>query len=282
VISCTAPILLFEYDNPNTSGDHAALMDDWIEFNQDPANFVTIAVSGLSNGSYDVFTYSMVMDIGSSSSIGGQAVSGFPWSGDLVQGVSYARHQIDVTSGSFALTLASTDPFFGLAAWNGMQIVKLDGTFDSFCDGTSGNCPCANNGAPGHGCANSFDPNGALLSAQGSASVAGDTLVLDASGVSNSVVTFFQGRSAVQGGAGVAFGDGLRCAGGATIRLGAKLASGNQAHYPGGADAAVSVRGAIPAGGAERTYQVWYRNASSFCTPSTFNLTNAVRVMWAP
>ena len=27
-------------------------------------------------------------------------------------------------------------------------------------------------------------------------------------------------------------------------------------------------------------YQVWYRNAASFCTPSTFNLTNGVLVTW--
>jgi hypothetical protein len=29
-------------------------------------------------------------------------------------------------------------------------------------------------------------------------------------------------------------------------------------------------------------YQVWYRNASAFCTPATFNLTNGLRVTWVP
>jgi len=32
----------------------------------------------------------------------------------------------------------------------------------------------------------------------------------------------------------------------------------------------------------ERVYQVWYRDAASFCTPSTFNLTNGVRITWRP
>jgi len=31
-----------------------------------------------------------------------------------------------------------------------------------------------------------------------------------------------------------------------------------------------------------RTYQVWYRNAAAFCTPSTFNLSNGWELIWAP
>jgi hypothetical protein len=27
-------------------------------------------------------------------------------------------------------------------------------------------------------------------------------------------------------------------------------------------------------------YQLWYRNAAAFCTPSTFNLTNGLDVTW--
>jgi hypothetical protein len=34
--------------------------------------------------------------------------------------------------------------------------------------------------------------------------------------------------------------------------------------------------------GSVRTYQCWYRNAASFCTPSTFNLTNGWQATWAP
>jgi hypothetical protein len=31
-----------------------------------------------------------------------------------------------------------------------------------------------------------------------------------------------------------------------------------------------------------RAYQLWYRDAASFCTASTFNLTNAVEIAWEP
>jgi hypothetical protein len=41
------------------------------------------------------------------------------------------------------------------------------------------------------------------------------------------------------------------------------------------------VRGAVATSGV-RHYQVWYRNAALFCTPSTFNLTNGTSVNWAP
>ncbi len=45
-------------------------------------------------------------------------------------------------------------------------------------------------------------------------------------------------------------------------------------------DPSVSVRGAVSAP-ATRTYQVWYRNVAAFCTPSTFNFSNGVEVIWS-
>jgi hypothetical protein len=41
------------------------------------------------------------------------------------------------------------------------------------------------------------------------------------------------------------------------------------------------VRGNVTGAGT-REYQVWYRNAASFCTASTFNLTNGLQLNWAP
>jgi hypothetical protein len=40
------------------------------------------------------------------------------------------------------------------------------------------------------------------------------------------------------------------------------------------------MQGGVPSGGATRHYQAWFRNIGSFCTSATFNLTNAVRVVW--
>ena len=78
------------------------------------------------------------------------------------------------------------------------------------------------------------------------------------------------------------FGDGLRCAAGTIVRLKTKTVVGGTAAYPQAGDPSVSVRGQLPAGGGTRHYQTWYRNAAAFCTPSTFNLTNGVRLTWQP
>ncbi len=148
-----------------------------------------------------------------------------------------------------------------------------------FGDGSATACPCGNSGASGNGCANSVNAAGGNLSASGTASLAGDTLVLGGSGMPDSSALYFQGTNQMNGGLGALFGDGLRCAGGTIIRLGTKTNVGGASQYPDTGDASVSVRGLVTAPGT-RTYQVWYRNAAAFCTPSTFNLTNGVEVTW--
>ena len=150
--------------------------------------------------------------------------------------------------------------------------------FTAFCfgDGTGAACPCANNGTAGNGCANSINANGANLTATGSASIANDTFALQGSGMPNSNALYFQGTTQTA----VAFGDGLRCAGGTIVRLGTKLNAAGSSAYPGSGEASVSVRGLIVAPGT-RTYQVWYRNALGPCGSGS-NLTNAVAVIWTP
>ncbi len=155
------------------------------------------------------------------------------------------------------------------------------GGIAAFCpgDGTGTACPCGNSGTAGNGCANSVNANGANLAATGTPSLAADTLVLQGSGMPNSSALYFQGTSDLAGGAGTAFGDGLRCAGGSIIRLSTKFNAAGASQFPVGGDPSVSVRGLVAAPGS-RTYQVWYRNAAAFCTTSTFNLTNGLRVDW--
>ena len=149
-------------------------------------------------------------------------------------------------------------------------------------DGTGTPCPCGNNGASGRGCANSANPNGALLTASGTASVANDSLVLHATGMSNGTVLFFEGSSMLNAGAGAIFDDGLRCAASPTIRLGTKIVAGGAAQYPVAGDSSISIKGLVPAIGGTRIYQAWYRDSASFCTAATSNLTNAISVLWAP
>ncbi len=132
---------------------------------------------------------------------------------------------------------------------------------------------------PARGCNNSLATAGARLAASGISSVASDSVVLQGSSMPNSSALYFQGTTRVNGGGGAVFGDGLRCAGGTIVRLGAKSNSAGASQYPAAGDASVSVRGMVAVGNA-RTYQVWYRNAATFCTASTFNLTNRLELTW--
>jgi len=153
----------------------------------------------------------------------------------------------------------------------------------TFClgDGSGTPCPCGNTSAPGAdaGCLNSLGL-GATLRVGGSPSIANDTLVLTGAGMPNIFALYFQGTTQSGGGAGTTFGDGLRCAGGTVVRLGTKLNVANGSRYPEPGDLSVSARGLVMVPGS-RTYQVWYRNAASYCTPGTFNLSNGILVSWA-
>jgi hypothetical protein len=150
------------------------------------------------------------------------------------------------------------------------------GTAYCFGDGTGTACPCANSGSTGNGCANSVDANGGNLAGTGSASVTLDTFALQGSHMVSSSCLYFQGTTQVSS----AFGDGLRCAGGTTVRL-TQTANVNGASTSPGAGLPLSVAGGVLAGDV-RNYQVWYRNAGTFCTASTFNLTNGLSVTWLP
>ena len=153
-----------------------------------------------------------------------------------------------------------------------------------FCagDGTGTACPCGNNSPGGSdaGCLSSLGVGGKLR-ATGFASLAADTVVLDGADLPNSSALYFQGTTQQNGGMGTAFGDGLRCAGGAIARLATVTNVGGMSQYPTGAQPSVSVKGGIAAPGI-RTYQIWYRNAAAFCTASTFNLSNGLQLTWVP
>ncbi len=71
------------------------------------------------------------------------------------------------------------------------------------------------------------------------------------------------------------FGDGLRCAGGAAVRLQVVMADAS-------GDSSTNVNiGAVSGAvaGDTRRYQFWYLDALSPCG-SGFNLTNAVELVW--
>ena len=149
----------------------------------------------------------------------------------------------------------------------------------AYCFGTA--CPCGNSGAAGRGCANSQNAGGAQLASTGLPSVSFDTLALVGSGMTaSSNVLYFQGTTQ---GTGTNFGDGLRCATGSVVRLGTTNNVQGSSTWPRAGAPAIHIGGNVPATGGLRTYQAWYRDPNpAYCSTSTFNLTNGVRVQWVP
>ncbi|MCY2959569.1 MAG: hypothetical protein NTY35_05325 [Planctomycetota bacterium] len=166
----------------------------------------------------------------------------------------------------------------------GLYDRPIGGGYEPFCfgDGSGLACPCSNSGSFQRGCQNSANASGAGLGAGGNAQTGlGDSLVFQVNGVPPNVsCTLFQGTASS---GGVLFGDGVRCVAGTQVRIRTKNADATGvATWPTGVEPAVSVTGLIPGAGAQRYYQVSYRNAASFCTPATFNISNGIRVLWLP
>ncbi len=166
------------------------------------------------------------------------------------------------------------------------RIARRDGCAEPatpFClgDGSATACPCGNASAPGagEGCLHSLGTGG-RIDVTGLASITVDQIELRGSRMPSSTAVYIQGSARQSGGAGAVFGDGLRCVGGSVIRLRTKVNAAGASRYPEPGEAPVSVRGFVPAG-STRHYQVWFRNAAAFCTPSTFNLTNGASVAWS-
>jgi hypothetical protein len=276
----------FTFNNAGTSGDDQALMDDYQDVGTTGSQ-ATWTFAGLADGSYTLYTYAWAPDGATFiSGVSGGTVDptqliGGPWPGAQTQGVTYAVHHFTVTTGSTIDVVVDANAVYGTV--NGFQLRRTGAPLNGFCfgDGSGAACPCGNAGTAGNGCANSLNPAGANLATSGVASVANDSLRLQGSGMPNAPALYFQGTSQVSGGAGVAFGDGLRCAGGQTTRLGTQQNVGGASQHPTMANVPISQASVIIAGDV-RHYQIWYRNAATFCTPDTFNLSNGVTITWIP
>jgi hypothetical protein len=152
------------------------------------------------------------------------------------------------------------------------------------CQCPCGNCDTVNAGIAG--CGNGNVPTifnaGASLIGSGSTSIASNTAGTDmfklegSSLVANQPGLYFQGNNAVNGGSGVQFGDGLRCAGGSVIRLQIRAADS--------AGRSETTTNLVQAGGVGsgdlRRYQLWYRDPATSPCGQLFNLTNGVQVLF--
>ena len=271
---------------PTTQGEDAELLDDGFSYCSQPAPIDE--VRGLAAGTYLLYVYPPPDGVGGSLTItlpSGGTVDGsnsITWQTPLP---TFPGSYVDWMTGTRVLHLPNDDSIVRLDVQlprlSGLQLVRLaDAT--PFCFGHLGGCPCGV-GQPGAGCPSSFNPSGATLAGAGSLQVSSDTLQFTASGVlSSGFCLLFQGTTAPGDGLGLPFGDGVRCAGGPLKRIASKSAVGGVFQYPLAGDPSVSVRGAVPASGGFRTYQLRYRNAASYCTSDTFNSTNGVAVEWRP
>lgn len=185
--------------------------------------------------------------------------------------------------------------FFATAGGNAHNFAQWracagPGTPYCFGDGTvAGPCPCIApnvvpipSGSNFGGCANSFNPHGAGVSATGG--IQPDTVTLLAHGMSPvGFCQFFKTSATAL--PGIAVLDGISCASGSIIRFGSQNAVGGTAKYPNpslGLTTPVSVRGATPVGsGLTGYYQVSYRNTkANFCTVETVNFSSSYGITW--
>lgn len=153
------------------------------------------------------------------------------------------------------------------------------GTLFCFGDGSGAPCPCGNESAVGaeEGCARN-DGHGARLRACGSASLSADDAIFSITQLENNQpALLFAARNRVQGGAGVPFGDGLRCIGGDMRRLRLIGYGGTEATCGPGLLAGLN---ALP--GETWRFQVWYRSVQQTVCLNAFNFTNGLEFTLAP
>ena len=249
----------------NSYGLTAIDNDIWFEWTADVDGTVNVSTCNDANADTKIAAYPSGGCPTDGSSIAcnddGAGCAGFTSSMDFacVAGTSY---------------LIQVGHFPGTAGTTGnltiTQTAAPTGPGTSYCagDGSGTACPIANGGA-GEGCANSTG-SGAVLSASGSDSASADDLVLSATNLPDGEIgLYFQGNNAVNGGAGVPFGDGLRCAGFEARRLELQTSAGGASATAG----SIVTRGLVNAGDT-KYYQLWYRDGSGV------NTSNGLEITW--
>jgi hypothetical protein len=256
------------------------LADGFInEFNVTPLDWMvsaqpfTVTIRFLNSNSGDPFAPTMVHD-GNGCQAGKNVVFAVPggWLNACALGVSgdwvtYIKYLPNCTGGPVGT------PFcFG------------DGSLATACPCGPPNFVPTPSGAPDAGCANSFNLNGAKLSAVGTLSPDTLTFTTLIGGNSAAFGLLLKGNGNLPGGA--ANGDGVRCVDGQLLRFGGHNAGTNGAPlgtwtYPNTAQTTAVSSATLQPPGQAAWYQLFYRNlAASFCTSATTNMSNGMQINW--
>jgi hypothetical protein len=134
--SVSAPVTFtnfaFGSNNPNTTGDDELLLDG---VHDGP---ITLEFTGLTNGTYDVYTYAWAPDfrtlyltsVDVPGSTGPQIVGGADWGGAHIQGITYAKHNVAVTTGTLTIICTVSAQF---ATVNAVQLDPVGAPPISYC-----------------------------------------------------------------------------------------------------------------------------------------------------
>jgi hypothetical protein len=157
-------LVTWDYDNPNTTGDDGALMDDIFDigggFPPPAPSGIVVRVKGLAPNTYDVYSYCFapdnflpgnggfpwitLVDVPGSSDPQAQ-VGALDWTGAHVEGETYARHTVTVVAGVDLLIVVDCDASGttagGFASLNGIQIVENAGSAPAFCTSKPSSLP---------------------------------------------------------------------------------------------------------------------------------------------
>jgi hypothetical protein len=136
-------LISFNWNNPNTTGGDERLLDDILDVGgtfASPAvnSGVTVTVSGLAAGFYEVYTYCFAPDnylpgngglpwntlVDVTGSIDPQQpVGALDWAGTFIQNETFAKHRVAVAAGqNLVIQLSHEFLTFSFASFNGLQI----------------------------------------------------------------------------------------------------------------------------------------------------------------
>jgi glucose/arabinose dehydrogenase len=171
------------------------------------------------------------------------------------------------------------------------RIENADPPGTGFCFGDGSlptPCPCSApdtvpnpSGASDAGCANSFNPNGAKITGEGTVSP-NDTVVLTGSGQTPAGFCLYVVGTGSNP-SGVANADGVLCLDGTITRFGSQYPVNGVSTYPNAQQmtALSVVSGTTVGSGQTRNYQIFYRNSVvGFCNPATGNWSSAYSIVW--